>query len=524
MSKKAVCYYRYSSERQTEQSIEGQRRVCREYAEKNGYEIIAEYADRAITGKTDKRPEFLKMMRASSEKTFEFVIVYKLDRFSRNRYDSVVYKYQLEKNGVKVLSATETISESFDGKLMTALLEAMAEMYSDDLSQKVARGMNESIIKGNYIGGHILLGYKVENKKVLIDEENAEIVRYVFNEYARGVPQRKIIAELNARGYKTTLNKKFANNSIIHLLKNRKYTGEYVSQRGQVNNNYYPAIIDKDTFEKVQQRLIENKHRAGSQKAKNEYILTGKAFCGHCGAPLIGGGGTSHTKKQHNYYVCSERWYKKTCKKKYEPKDELEKTVIRATLQHVLNPKIINGLADMLTQAQNDDGILKDIQRAERRIKVISGEIEKKYNLFCDAESATLRKMLNDDIENLSIEREAVEKEIAKLRLIQNTKKTKPEIQEFFNRFIERKTEDLEYCKRIINEFIDKIYIFDDKLIIYYNIFDKSGISYNKMLTDIETTDNQGSSNIKNISQPRETELNRLWFNSVFSNDFAILQ
>lgn len=123
MKTKVVIYARYSSDKQTEQSIEEQLRVCHEYAEKNEYMVVGEYIDRALTGTTDKRPEFLRMIEDSKKKMFNYVIVYQLDRFARNRYDSATYKAKLTKNGVRVLSARENISDDASGVLMESVLE-----------------------------------------------------------------------------------------------------------------------------------------------------------------------------------------------------------------------------------------------------------------------------------------------------------------------------------------------------------------------------------------------------------------
>ena len=153
-----VIYARYSSEKQTEQSIEGQLRVCHEFAERNNNNIVNEYIDRAMTGTNDHRPAFQQMIEDSIKKEFEFVLVYKLDRFSRSKYDNAIYKHKLQQNGVKVISATESISNTPEGALMEGLLEMFAEMYIKDLSEKVKRGMRESILKGNFIGGRTLFG------------------------------------------------------------------------------------------------------------------------------------------------------------------------------------------------------------------------------------------------------------------------------------------------------------------------------------------------------------------------------
>ena len=134
---RAVLYCRYSSEKQTEQSIEGQLAACHDYARQHGYVVVGEYIDRALSAKSDNRPEFLRMIEDSSKKDFDIILVYQLDRFSRNRYDSAVYKTKLKKNGVRVLSARENIADDASGVLMEAVLEGMAEYYSAELSQKV---------------------------------------------------------------------------------------------------------------------------------------------------------------------------------------------------------------------------------------------------------------------------------------------------------------------------------------------------------------------------------------------------
>ena len=206
---KSVIYARYSSAGQTEQSIDGQLRVCKEFAERYGYEIVDEYIDRATTGTNDQRPSFQKMLADAKNKNWTAIIVYKLDRFARNKYDSVFHKHNLKKLGIRIQSAIEAISDSPEGRMMESILESMAEMYSEDLSQKVRRGIQQSLINGKFIGGQILYGYKVdEYKKVSIDESQAEVIRYLFKEYASGKPKKKIIAELIAKGLTSVNGKK----------------------------------------------------------------------------------------------------------------------------------------------------------------------------------------------------------------------------------------------------------------------------------------------------------------------------
>lgn len=201
--KKAVIYARFSSHSQTEQSIEGQLRECYDFAKRSDITIVGEYIDRALTGTSDKRPQFLKMIEDSKKKNFEYVLVYQLDRFARNRYDSANYKAKLKKNGVRVLSAKENITDDASGILVEGMLESMAEYYSAELSQKVKRGIKESLIKGNFIGGHGLLGYDTVDKKWTINPLEATVVRDIFTRYRNGEKAKDIIARLNASGIKT---------------------------------------------------------------------------------------------------------------------------------------------------------------------------------------------------------------------------------------------------------------------------------------------------------------------------------
>ena len=161
---RGVIYARYSSENQREESIEGQLRENMAYAKKNGIEIVGTYIDRAVSAKTDKRDEFQRMIKDSSKKGFDVVIVWKLDRFSRNRYDSAKYKMLLKKNDVRVVSATESISEGAEGIILESVLEGMAEYYSADLAEKVSRGMTENALKCRFNGGTIPFGYMIDDE------------------------------------------------------------------------------------------------------------------------------------------------------------------------------------------------------------------------------------------------------------------------------------------------------------------------------------------------------------------------
>ena len=284
---KAVIYARYSSDSQTEQSIEGQLRVCKEFAERNGFIIVKEYIDRAMTGTNDKRPALQQMLYDSKDKGFNFVIVYKLDRFSRSRYDSSVNRAILLKNGVKLISATENISDAPEGILLDSVLVGLAEYYSVELSQKVKRGLKESRIKGQFTGGRTPYGYSVENLKITINETQANIVRLMFDEYLSGKKIKDIVVMLKDKGIKNGYGKDWSINSVSRVLRNENYKG-VVYADDTVYTNIYPAILSEEIFDEVNDRLKVSKRTSAHHKTEVNYLLSGKLICGKCGGLMTG--------------------------------------------------------------------------------------------------------------------------------------------------------------------------------------------------------------------------------------------
>ena len=289
-----VIYARYSSDNQREESIEGQLRECKAFAEKNDIQIMDTYIDRALSAKTDNRPEFQRMIKDSAKGKFEVVLVWKLDRFARNRYDSAHYKTLLRKNGVKVVSATENITQGAEGILLESMLEGMAEYYSAELSEKIKRGQTENALKCRYNGGVLPIGYTVdENRHFQIDHTTAPVVLDAFKHYAEGATMQEITDEMNLKGVRTKRGGKISINSVTRMLHNRKYIGEY-QYRDIAYPNGIPTIVPEELFERVQERMAHTKKAPAKHKAEDEYLLTTKLYCGKCGCFMVGESGTSH--------------------------------------------------------------------------------------------------------------------------------------------------------------------------------------------------------------------------------------
>ncbi len=349
--KTAVIYARYSSDSQTEQSIDGQLRVCTEYAKNNDILVLNTYIDRAMTGTNDNRPDFQRMIKDSSRKEWNYVLVYKFDRFSRNKYETAMHKKTLKDNGTKVISATEFVPETPEGIILESMLEGYAEYYSAELSQKIRRGNNESRRKGNLTGGKLPYGYKNVDKKAVIIPEQAEVIRYIYERYAIGVFVKDIIAELTSKGIMYN-GKKFLPNTVYTILRNERYSGIY-HFNGEVFDNIYPQIVDTETFNKVRDKISLNKY--GKRSEEISYLLKDKIVCGYCGKSIIGENGTARNGERKYYYKCCGRKKRTTdCNKQAVRKEVLESIVLDAILDQLNKPQRFADIVTVLCKHSND--------------------------------------------------------------------------------------------------------------------------------------------------------------------------
>lgn len=504
-----VIYARYSSHNQREESIEGQIRKCRAFAEQNGITIIGEYIDRAMSGKTDKRDNFQRLIKDSSKGHFQAVVMYTLDRFARNRYDSAHYKAQLKKNGVRLYYTEQSITDEPEGIILESVLEGMAEYYSENLSRGVKRGMRENALKCMTTGGSIPLGYKkTADKKFEIDPATAPIVREIFDLYANGKTQRQIVDILNEKGYRTSKGMPFRLGSISGILVNRKYIGIYSYEDIEIKGGI-PAIIDEETFDKVQEMLKKNKRATGRMKAPVYYMLTGKLFCGHCGSSMCGESGTSHTGTIYNYYKCSERKKKRgDCTKANEKKDFIEQLVVKQTIKEIMQPGVIREIAHKVAELAekefNDKSRLLSLQD---ELKAVQTAIR---NLLRLVEKGIDTDDVGDRLLDLNSQKADLQKQIAK----EENKKPliSAERLEFWltDLLTNGDLEDPAYQQRIIDTLVNKVFVFDTddnggkKIVITYN----TSRSVKSTITLSDVLPYAKSSDIKGFARPQLTSSN----------------
>ena len=482
-----VIYARYSAgPRQTDQSIEGQLRVCTDFCEQRGLTVIDTYCDRHISGRTDERPEFQRLIADAKRKKFEAVVVYKTDRFARNKYDSAVYKRELKRNGIQIFYAAEAIPDGPEGIILESLMEGLAEYYSAELAQKIKRGMHESALKCQSTGSGRPLGYRVdEQKHFQIDPESAQTVQTIFEQYIKGESNAAICELLNSRGLRTAQGKPFNKNSINRIIKNRKYIGEY-RYHDIVVEGGMPAIISKDTFNLAQAEMERRRTRKAPKSPKAEYLLAGRLFCGHCKGPMQGVSGTGKSGNKWYYYYCGNtRGKNKTCDKKQVSRDRLERAVVDFTVRYILQEDVLEELARKVYAAQErQNDTTSEIVFYEKKLADNKKSIA---NVLRAIESGAATQTLPARLQELENEQAVILGELSFLKG-KHLAFTEDQILFALMKHLEPYPGESEqdYRRRIISDFVSEVYLYDDRLLIYFNISSEDGKLKSADLSNIE--------------------------------------
>lgn len=475
----AVIYARFSSDMQREESIDAQVRACKYYAQNFGYNIIHIYADKAKSGRyIRKRDQFQKMILDSAEGLFSAVLVHKLDRFGRSGMDTLENQKILEQNGVELISVKERLDKTPQGKLMLYVIVGMNEFYSANLAQETMKGLKENAYKCLYTGGIPPLGYDVNPDKTFrINETEAEAVRLIFKMYADGCGYTEILRALSAGGFRTKRGHAFGSNSLHDLLTNEKYAGVYVFNKsaprnahGKMNRHKYksedeiiripggiPEIVSPEVWKEVQKRLKENQHRAARNKAKIDYLLSGKIFCGLCGSSMTGEVkyANGHT---YAYYRCGKGQRTKECTQREIPKDLVEQAVVEQINKNIFSPKSIDAICHRIYASfQEDDGkdklaaLKREIEGIDRKIGNVTRAI---------AEGVTAPE-LKDTLEDLSSQKKKLQIKLYEMESVPGAKKkTLEEIKAEFSEGADFGKLPFEQQKRIIQKFVNRVIVY----------------------------------------------------------------
>lgn len=519
-----VIYARFSSSKQREESIEGQIRVCKDFAKNHDMTVIQEYCDRAQTGLSfEKRNGALKLMKDAENKNFTAVLVYKFDRFSRDPADFYSYKKGLEKNGVKLISVTEPVGENAEGELIMGVHTAYNSFYSKELAAKVSLGMEENAKKGKYNGGSRPFGYDIKGHKFSINHNESVIVKQLFDMYADGKSNKEIIEFCNKLGCKTPRGKEFTHDFLTRVLKNRKYIGDFTWKTTEKQQDDL-KIVDERIFDKVQKRLKENGYAGARANAKEPYALIGKIFCGYCGEPMVADCVKKNIKINHSkyfsaqtlntiitaveesedtedtnceiengvkiyrYYTCRGRKnpkFKNGCKKERVNKDEIENAVINFTVKQYLSNKNIDRLVKATIELQEKMRSKESDKAYKEKIKE---ETEKMENLYDMVEKGYGTERLYKRITQAENRKSELEKELEEYRRL-NLEMTEKDIREklvrvreIMNQYISNGKIPIEVRKTFCNIFITAVYVFDEdedggrRIKIVFDEFETDGL------------------------------------------------
>ena len=476
----AICYYRFSSHSQNEASIEQQRDAAHKWATAKGFTIIKEYEDRAISGTTSDRPGYQQMLFEVSKIRPAVLVLWKADRLGRDRFEVALARKTLSDAGCRVCYVAEAVpdDDSPEAALMESMLDGMADYYSRQLARNIRRGV-EYNAKHALSNGHKLLGYSIgEDKRYVIDDKTAPVIRRIFSEYVAGKRLGAIADELNAEGLRTVRGGPFNVHGLRRILKNKRYTGVYTYGDVEVEGGM-PAIVDKNTFEAAQKRFAQNKRdgarvaREVDQSGADRYWLTGKLFCGECGHSMQGTYGTSKGGRRYDYYGCGNHLKARGCRKKNVSKGRIE-SAVTAILSKLLddNELLASFAADAAAYYQEtygDDsyvrGLEADLKDVEKSIANIIKAVE--AGMF----SETLISRLSELERQKSALTDAIETERAKAALMADERG----IARTFERYAHANLDDPEVRDDVLEYFIDKVYVYDDRLLITGDFTDYVG-------------------------------------------------
>jgi len=490
----ASIYARYSSANQTEASIDAQVRACMEYAKSKGLDVIKVYVDSAKTGTNAEREQFQQMISDAEKKLFKNLIIHKLDRFSRDKYDAVTYKRKLKISGVTILSVTENLDGSPESLILESMLEGLNQYYSLNLAREVAKGMKEAALKCRHLGGTPPLGLDVdkESKQYVINEPEAKIVRLIFQLYAEGVGYTSILQRLNMLGYKTKQGKPFMKNSLNNLLKNEKYTGRYIFNRklekdvtGKRNpqikpreewivvEDGLPAIIDQDTFDKVQEKLVYNLKSGGKLKATEMYLLSGLIQCGVCGAAMYSNSRIcGRGKTKYFSYRCSGRMKHHNCSNKEIRKEYVEGFVLDELYEKLFSEHSVKQLTTLLNEYNQTQMNSNNSERseAERELDAVVAKVSNIVKLV--AESGISIDTVKTELKDLEDRKNALEQYIAELSLHSKTNVISEAVitdlitqsQEFVQ------TKNIQQCRNFIQNYVDRVVVYADQVEVLFKI------------------------------------------------------
>jgi len=518
---RAVIYARYSSHAQNDASIEQQVAECREYAAAHELEVVDTYADRALSGRTDRRPEFQKMIRHAEAGRFGTILTYKSNRISRSMLDALRYEARLAHAGVKVIYCREDFGDNAAGRMALHMMMTLNEFYSENMGEDIRRGLIDSARQGRVVGA-IPYGYRRgEDGRFAIDEQAAAVVREIYRRVSEGESLASVADDLNRRRIPTGYGHTWGKNSFSKLICNERYTGVYLFAGVRIEDGM-PVIIDRGLFDRVQEKLRRRKEVAGRRRDNAEYLLTGKVWCGKCGAPMVGISGISKSGAPYRYYVCRTRRESHTCDKLNVRKDTLEREIARSLLTIVLRPDVIDWMIDNVLRYQEEVRKNSDLASYRDRLVEVKRSLSNlvkaiEAGIFSDSTKARLDELEAEQHELQGM----IAMEEAKIRPF-----TADQIRFFLESFRGGDINDPAFLKNLFRTFLTKVYLYDDKYRIVFNYSDAGGPDdFESPLTpeDLDSAEASAECSYSGSSEPpQQAETNTSWLILMIKGVFVL--
>ena len=461
----AVIYARYSSHNQRDVSIEQQVENCREFAERNNLLITEVYADRAITGKTDRRPNFQRMMRDAAKSKFQYVVAWKSNRMGRNMLDAMMNDARLRDMGVRCLYTEEDFDDTAAGRFALRTMMNVNQFYSENMAEDIKRGMRDNA-ENCKVNGAIPLGYvRGLDGRYAIEPTEAAIVREIYKRVLEGESFVDIANDLNGRGIKTKRKGLWNKNSFHRLLANDNYIGVY-RHSGYVNEQGIPPILEKEVFYAMQRHLETKKNPRGRHRENNDYLLTGKLHCGYCKSFMVGISGTSKTGDKHYYYTCNDRRAGGSCKKENVRKGYIEQTVAVLTQRFILQDEVIEWIAASAMEVLAQSSSEAEIAAMESEL---AADRKAAKNIMNAIEQGIFTAMTKDRLLELELDISTLEKSIALARAAsEETVMEKERIIWTLEQLRDGDATSKDYQKRLFDTFVKAVYLWDDKIEVHY--------------------------------------------------------
>lgn len=464
-----VIYGRYSSHAQKDASIEQQVKEAQEYAQRMGIRVVEVYADRAISGKTDRRASFQRMMRDAEKGKFKYVIAWKSNRMGRNMLQAMVNEAKLQELGIRVLYTEENFDDTAAGRFALRSMMNVNQFCSENMAEDIRRGLRDNAENCKLTNGSIPFGYKKgDDLRYELDEPKDSIVREIFTRIACGDTFIDIANDLNARGIKTTRGNCWGKGSFHSMLVNERYTGVYIYDDIRIEGGI-PRIVSDELFWKVQEVLKTKKNPQGRHRVNGDYLLTGKLLCGRCKSPMVGISGTSKTGDKHFYYICQKRRMEKSCEKENVRRDAIELAVAQAIKDYALQDDVITWIADCTVehsrrQEENSHvAILKEeLVATTKSIKNIMTAIEQ--GIITDTTKGRLLELEREQ-SNLSGQIAAARADIITV--------DREDVISGLEMFRDGDIADKRYQAKLFDTFLVAVYLYDDDLKIVFSFSGK---------------------------------------------------